>query len=52
MSKRLHVKYMFFLSDFNQTCIFSKGFRKTLIYQSFIKICPMGAELFHAEEQT
>jgi hypothetical protein len=29
----LHVKYLLLLSDFNQTCIFSTDFRKTLKYQ-------------------
>jgi hypothetical protein len=28
MSKRLHVKYPLFLSDFNESCIFSTDFRK------------------------
>jgi hypothetical protein len=33
MSKRLHVKYPLFLSNFNETCIFSTYFRRKLKYQ-------------------
>jgi hypothetical protein len=32
-SKRLHVKYPLFLSDFNEILIFSTDFRKSLRYQ-------------------
>ena len=51
MWKRLHVKYPLFLLDFNKTWIFSTDFRKTQM-SSFIKIRPMGAELFHADGRT
>jgi hypothetical protein len=37
--KRLHVKYLLFLSGFSETCIFSTDFRKTAI-SNFIKIRP------------
>jgi hypothetical protein len=33
MSKSLHIKYPLFLSDCNETCIFSTGFLKELKYQ-------------------
>ena len=63
----LHVKYPLFLSDFNDTCIFSIDFRKIIIYQisyflnrfsknnhisNFMKIRPLGAEFFHADRRT
>ena len=43
----LHVKYQLFSSDFNETLIFSTHFLKNV--QTFMKIRPVGAELFHAE---
>ena len=52
MSKRLHVKYPLFLSDFNETLIFSTNFRKKAGISSSFKIRPVGAELFHVERQT
>jgi hypothetical protein len=52
MSKRLHVKYALFLSDFNVIRIFSTGFWKKSQIPSFIKIRPVGADLFHAERGT
>jgi len=44
----LHVKYPLFLSDFNETPIIAKYFRRNHEYQIFIKIRPVGAQLFHA----
>ena len=44
----LHVQYRSFLSDFNETSVFSTDFRKT----RFMKIHRVGAELFHADGWT
>jgi len=44
---RLHVKYPLFLSDFNQ--IFERFKKKKQHISNFMKICPMGAELFHLD---
>jgi len=48
----LHVKYPFFLSDFNGNLIFSTTSRTALKIQNFIEIRPVGAELFHADGRT
>jgi len=47
----LHVKYPLFSSDFNENLIFSTDFRKNQI-PNFMKIRPVGAELFHADRRT
>jgi hypothetical protein len=46
----LHVKYPLFLSDFNETLIFSAEFRN-VDKQNFINL-PVGAELLHAVGRT
>jgi len=48
----LYVKYLLFLLDFNETWIFLADFGERLNYQNFIKIHPVGAELFHADRRT
>lgn len=44
-----HVKYLLFLSYFNQTSIFLDKFLKYPQTSNFIKICFVGAKLFHAK---
>ena len=46
------VKSPLFLSDFNEIKIISTDFRKILKYQFFMKIRPVGAELFHGDGRT
>jgi hypothetical protein len=48
----LHVKYRLFLSDFNETLSFYPYLRKILKKSNFLKIRPVGAELFRADGQT
>jgi hypothetical protein len=47
----LHAKYCLFLSDYNETWIFSANFGKNEIL-SFVKIRPVRAELFLAGGRT
>jgi len=42
-------KYLLFLSDFNETWLFSIIFKK---YSNVMQIHPVGAELFHADGKT
>jgi hypothetical protein len=44
----LHVNYSLFWSDFNKTWISQWYFRKNTEISNFMKIRPVGAELFHA----
>jgi hypothetical protein len=48
----LHVKWPLFLSDFNETVIFSTDFRKIIICKSFMKIHAARTELFHVGRRT
>jgi hypothetical protein len=45
-------KVPWFLSDFNQTSIFWTDFQKHAQIPNFMKIRPVGAELFHADGRT
>jgi hypothetical protein len=49
--KSLHVKYLLFLPDFNETWIFLIDLQKVLKYQISWKPHPVGAKLFHADRQ-
>jgi len=48
----LHVKYHLFLSDFKENPNFPTRFSKNPQISNFMKICPLGAVLFHADRQT
>jgi hypothetical protein len=47
----LHAMHPLFLSYFNETWIFLTDFQKYLIIR-FYETCPVGAKLFHVDEQT
>jgi hypothetical protein len=46
------VKYALFLSDLNETWIFSTDFPKMLKYKYILKLRTVGTELFHADGRT
>ena len=48
----LHVKYLLVLSDFNAIWNFLDRFSKNGQTSNFMKVRPVGAELFHADGQT
>ena len=48
----LHVQYPSFLSDLNETSIFSTIVLKNPQISNFMEICPVGAELFYADGRT
>jgi hypothetical protein len=48
----LHAKYPLFSSHFNETLVFLDRFSKNSHISNFLKIRPVGAELFHADGQT
>ena len=47
----LHVKYPLFLSSFNKSLTFSTVFSKNTQTLNFVKIRPVGAELFRANRR-
>jgi len=48
----LHVKYLLFMSDFNEILDFLDRFPRTTHISNFIQICPVGAELSQSDGQT
>jgi len=49
----IYVKDPLLLSDFNETCVYWTVFgEKNIEMWNFMKIRPVGAELFHADRQT
>ena len=52
MRKRLHVKYPLFLSAFDQNLNIPDTVLRNARISNFIKIRPVGADLFHADERT
>ena len=47
----LHAKYPVFFSGCNETWTFSR-FSKIIQLSNFMKICPVGGELFYADGRT
>ena len=47
----LHIKYTLLFSDFNENLIVDRFSKNTQI-PNFMKIRPVGAELFHADRRT
>ena len=50
--KKSSCEVLLFLSDFTKTLFFFIDFRKKVPVSDFMKIRPVGAELFHADGQT
>ena len=48
----IFVNVKLFLSEFNETWIFSTVFKKIPNFPIFMKILPVGAELFHADRRS
>jgi len=52
MYNSLHVKYPLFLSNFNETLIYSSDFPKILKYKNSKEIHQLGVELYHVDGRT
>ena len=48
----LYVKYALLMPEFNETSIFPDRYSKNTHIPNFMKIRQVGAEMFHAKEQT
>jgi hypothetical protein len=48
----LQVKHPFFLSAFNESEFFFNKFLKNTQISNFMKICPVGTKLLHADGRT
>jgi hypothetical protein len=49
---RVHVKYPLFLSEFNESGLFSKDFRELLKISNLNKIPTVGVEMFNVDMRT
>jgi len=48
----LRVKYLLYFTDFNEIWIFFNTFSKNIQMKNLMIICPVGAELLHADRRT
>jgi hypothetical protein len=48
----LHLKYLLFVSDFNETQIYSDRFSKNTLISNLMKMRPVGGELLHGDGRT
>jgi hypothetical protein len=52
MNMSFHVKYLLFLSDFNETVIFLTVLQNNSPISNFMKLHPVVTELFHVKWHT
>ena len=48
----LHVKHPLYLLDVHKPSILSTDIPKILKHKNLMKFCPVGSEMFYADEQT
>ena len=48
----IHIKYLLFLPDIEETWIFFDKLSKNTQIPNFMQIRPMGGEFYHVDEQT